>query len=60
MQNLEKMVWRMSEVVMVPVMVERWWRVSRRSCAMKSPESEALMPSMARVSDASASTSERW
>lgn len=36
MQKREKMVERRSGVVMEPVMVERWWMASRKSCATRS------------------------
>ena len=57
-QNFENMFARMSVVVIVPVMVERWWRVSRRSWAMKSPEMARSMPSMARSIESRALMSE--
>ena len=44
MQKFLKIEWRRSVVVMVPVMVPRWWIVSRRSWAMKSPEMPAAIP----------------
>ena len=46
MQKREKMVERISGVEREPVRVERWWRASRRSWAMKSPESPADRPWM--------------
>ena len=44
MQKREKMVERMSVVVMAPVMVPRWCMVSRTSWAMKSPEMPPASP----------------
>ena len=55
MQKFWKMEVRRSVVVMVPVMAERWWMVSRRSWAMKSPERFARRPSRTRANDSAAS-----
>ena len=54
MQKREKMVARMSGVVMVPVMVERWWRVSRTSWATRSPGRLVVRPSITRRRDVAA------
>ena len=56
MQKREKMVARMSGVVMVPVMEERWWRVSRTSWATRSPERLARRPPITRCRDADAAS----
>ena len=57
MQKREKISPRMSWVVMVPVISPRWWRVSRTSCAMKSPDMPIFIPSMARDIDSPARVS---
>ena len=48
MQKRVKMEERMSGVVIWPVIDARWWRVSRRSWAMRSPGRFVLRPSMTR------------
>lgn len=61
MQKREKMVVRMSGVVRVPVMVERWWMVARRSWARRSPGMLALRPaSRAAVVSAAACRACAW
>lgn len=49
MQNLEKIEPRISSVDICPVISPRWCRVSRMSCAMKSPEIPAVSASIARA-----------
>lgn len=53
-QKWEKMVERMSGVVMSPVMVERWWMVSRTSWAMRSAGRVVWRPSITRRSESEA------
>ena len=48
MQKWVKMDWRMSGVVTAPVMVPRWWMVSRMSWVMRSMVWSWLMPVMVR------------
>ena len=61
MQKREKMDARMSGVVRVPVMEERWWRVARRSWAMRSPGRPVRSPwRMAEVEDAASRSAWAW
>ena len=57
MQKFWKMEVRRSVVVMVPVMAERWWMVSRRSWAMKSPDRPICSPSIVCDNESDASLS---
>ena len=57
MQNLVNIVDRMSGVVIVPVIEPRWWSVSRRSCAMKSPDRPICSPSIVCDNESDASLS---
>ncbi len=57
MQKREKMVARMSGVVMAPVMEERWWRVSRTSWAMRSAARVVVRPEITRRNESAAAVS---
>jgi hypothetical protein len=57
MQKREKMVARMSGVVMAPVMEERWWMVSRMSWAMRSAARVVVRPEIARRNESAAAVS---
>ena len=54
MQKRLKIVPRIWSVVISPVIEDRWWIVSRMSCATKSPEMPERKPSMARSIDCAA------